>query len=122
MIVDDNEDGAEMLAVFLNLGGHVTRLAHNGTDALALADEFQPNVIFLDIGLPDISGYDVARALRSRSVEPQPTLVAVTGWGTEEDRRRAQQAGFDEHLVKPVDTKRVTELLRRGGEKQSAAR
>ena len=122
MIVDDNEDGAEMLAVFLDLSGHVTRVAHNGTEALALADEFQPNVIFLDIGLPDISGYDVARALRSRSVASQLTLVAVTGWGAEEDRRRAQQAGFDEHLVKPVDTKKVTELLRREGEKLSAAR
>jgi CheY-like chemotaxis protein len=117
LVVDDNEDGAEMLAVFLNLSGHTTRMAHCGREALALVEEFEPHVVFLDIGLPDMSGYDVARALRSRSSAPQPRLVAVTGWGTEEDRRRAQHAGFDDHLVKPVDTKRVSLLLEQEGEK-----
>jgi len=117
LVVDDNEDGAEMLAVFLNLSGHATRLAHCGREALALVEEFDPHVVFLDIGLPDMSGYDVARALRSRSSAPQPRLVAVTGWGTEEDRRRAQHAGFDDHLVKPVDTKRVSLLLEQEGAK-----
>jgi len=121
LVVDDNVDGAEMLSVFLDLSGHVTRLAHSGREALALVEEFEPHVVFLDIGLPDMSGYDVARALRARSSTLQPRLVAVTGWGAEEDRRRAQDAGFDDHLVKPVDTKRVSVLLEQEGEKHSSA-
>lgn len=117
LVVDDNVDGAEMLAMFLKLGGHLIRLAHTGREALALVDEFHPHVVFLDIGLPDISGYDVARDLRTRPLTRQPTLIAVTGWGAEEDRRRAQVAGFDEHFVKPVDTSRVARVLEQVAER-----
>jgi CheY-like chemotaxis protein len=120
LVVDDNVDGAEMLALFLDLSGHSTRLAHSGREALALVEEFEPQIVFLDIGLPDMSGYEVARALRSRSSALRPRLVAVTGWGAEEDRRLAHDAGFDDHLVKPVDTKSVRELVEREGEKHWA--
>jgi PAS domain S-box-containing protein len=112
LVVDDNVDGAEALAMLLELNGHQARLAHDGREALSAAAEFRPHVVFLDIGLPEMNGYEVARTLRAQSLTPEPTLVALTGWGTEEDRRQAQSAGFDRHLVKPVDTTKVMEVLK----------
>ena len=104
LVVDDNIDAAESLAMLLGLEGHETRMAHTGEDALTAAREFNPDTIFLDIGLPLMNGYEVARRLRAdATLTPRPRLIALTGWGTEEDRRQAHAAGFDNHLVKPVD-------------------
>ncbi|HUQ09839.1 MAG TPA: response regulator [Steroidobacteraceae bacterium] len=104
LVVDDNVDAATSLAMLLELDGHDTRVAHSGIDALAAVTAFAPHVVFLDIGLPDLSGYDVARRLRSMAgLETRPRLIALTGWGQAEDRLRSREAGFDAHLVKPVD-------------------
>ena len=113
LIVDDNIDAAVCLSMLLDLGGHATRIAHNGTDALKLASDFKPSVIFLDIGLPEMNGYQVARALRSMRDIGHPVLVAVTGWGAPEDRVQSRNAGFDEHLTKPVDISTIELLLAR---------
>jgi CheY-like chemotaxis protein len=101
LIVDDNIDAAVCLGMLLDLGGHATRIAHSGPDALKLASEFKPQVIFLDIGMPEMNGYEVAHALRSLREIGHPVLVAVTGWGAPEDRVQSKNAGFDEHLTKP---------------------
>jgi signal transduction histidine kinase/ActR/RegA family two-component response regulator len=112
LIVDDNLDAAESLAMCLELEGHRTRSARDGESALALALEFQPQAAILDIGLPGMNGYELARCLKGQANSgPPPLLVAVTGWGTEEDRRRAQEAGFDLHLVKPIDPERLSRLI-----------
>lgn len=112
LVVDDNRDAAESLAVLLEMEGHVTQLAHDGRSALALAPEVQPDIVFLDIGLPDLSGYEVARQLRNMPNLDRTLLVALTGWGTEEDRKRTREAGFDRHLTKPAALPAVEELLR----------
>ncbi|MEO8064048.1 MAG: ATP-binding protein [Pseudomonadota bacterium] len=112
LVVDDNVDAAASLAMLLELDGHTLRVADNGDDALIVAEEFVPDVVFLDIGLPTINGYEVARRLRANPQLPRNMrLIALTGWGTDEDRRRAQAAGFDQHLVKPVDPELLAALL-----------
>jgi PAS domain S-box-containing protein len=113
LIVDDNIDAAVCLGMLLDLGGHATRIAHNGPDALKMTSDFKPQVIFLDIGMPEMNGYEVARALRSMREIGQPVLVAVTGWGAPEDRVQSKNAGFDEHLTKPVDISTIELLLAR---------
>lgn len=113
LIVDDNEDGAEMLATMLELGGHEIRTAHDGEAALAAARTFRPDLVFLDIGMPGLDGYDVARLLRADAELGHAQLVAVTGWGGAEAKERARQAGFDLHLTKPVDPARIDEILGR---------
>jgi signal transduction histidine kinase/CheY-like chemotaxis protein len=110
LVVDDNLDAAEMLATLLELRGHEVRMAHTGPDALEVAAAFAPQIVFLDIGLPGLNGYEVARRLRAAHA-PAPMLVAVTGWGTDEDRRQAAAAGFDRHLVKPVDLTKLEAAL-----------
>jgi PAS domain S-box-containing protein len=115
LIVDDNVDGARSLDELMRSMGHTTRVAHEGSRALSIAEEFEPEIVLLDIGLPDLSGYEVARHLRDRSGE-SVKIVAITGWGNESDRARTAQAGFDLHLVKPVDEselQRAVEELRR---------
>jgi CheY-like chemotaxis protein len=109
--VDDNVAAADMLAALLRLWGHEVRLAYNGPEALAAAAEYRPDLVLLDIGLPLMSGYEVARRLRGQLRLHQTTLVAVTGYGQEEDRRRSQEAGFDRHLTKPVDADSLQALL-----------
>jgi len=111
LVVDDNVDAAESLATVLELTGRVARTAHDGGSVLAAARDFEPDVVFLDIGLPDISGYEVARQLRADPQFSRVVLIALTGWGTENDRRRAHDAGFDEHLTKPVDLDAVEGVL-----------
>jgi PAS domain S-box-containing protein len=112
LVVDDNADAAASLAMLLELEGHVARVAHSGLAALTAMNEFVPDLVFLDIGLPDISGYEVARRLRaSPPAGGTPRLIALTGWGSEEDRRQAQTAGFDAHLVKPVDPAELGAVL-----------
>jgi len=111
LVADDNRDAAESLSLLLELGGHEVRVAHLGRDALSLAGVFRPDVALLDIGMPDVSGYEVARILRQESWGANMHLVAVTGWGQEEDRRRAFEAGFDQHLTKPIDPEHLMAWL-----------
>jgi two-component system CheB/CheR fusion protein len=111
LVVDDNVDAAESLAMVLRVGGHEVCTAHDGLAALNAAEQFQPEVVLLDIGLPKVDGYEVARRLRERAGSEQVLLVAVTGYGQEEDRRRAEEAGFDAHLVKPADPFALHRLL-----------
>jgi CheY-like chemotaxis protein len=112
LVVDDNVDGAESLALLLSLDGHDVRMAHDGRSALAAAEEYRPDVVLLDIGLPDgLDGYEVARRLRSELGLASTLLLALTGFGQAEDRRRSRDAGFDDHLVKPVDPARLKDLL-----------
>src|SRR3990167_10085481 len=92
--------------------GNEVRVANDGTGALACGPHFKPDVVLLDIGLPDVSGYDVARQLRRVPGMRQPWLIALTGWGQHEDKRRAAEAGFDDHWTKPVDPSRLQELSR----------
>jgi two-component system CheB/CheR fusion protein len=102
LVVDDNRDAGETLAMLLDSLGHRTRLVMNGHEALAASDEWSPEVVFLDIGLPEMDGYEVAAELRRRSLDPPPRLVAVTGYGQDSDRAKSLRAGFDDHLVKPA--------------------
>jgi CheY-like chemotaxis protein len=102
LVVDDNEDAAEMLALVLRKRGFTVVLAFDGEEALAMAAAHHPEVVLLDIGLPGIDGYEVARRLRAMTTAKRPVLVAVTGYGQPGDRQRAREAGFDHHLVKPV--------------------
>src|SRR5262249_24527723 len=111
LVVDDNRDAAESLATLLRMLGNSVRLAHDGPGALVLAKDFRPDVVLLDIGLPGMSGYDVCRKLRQQTGSQDVLYIAQTGWGQEEDRRRSREAGFDYHLVKPVDFGALEELL-----------
>ena len=111
LVADDNEDFARSFAFILGAMGNDVRVAHDGAHALATAGEFRPDVAFLDIGLPKLNGYDLARGLRAAPASRHCVLIAVTGWGQEDDRRRAQEAGFDHHLVKPVEPSAIEALL-----------
>ncbi|HYV20398.1 MAG TPA: ATP-binding protein [Verrucomicrobiae bacterium] len=113
LIVDDNHDAAVSLAAMLNFMGNVTQTAHDGVEALDLAETFRPDLVVLDIGMPRLSGYDTARRLRERPWGREVVLVALTGWGQEEDRRRSRDAGFDSHLVKPIEPVAMEQLLAR---------
>jgi CheY-like chemotaxis protein len=111
LVADDNRDAANALALLLRLAGHDVRVAHDGQAALALAREFQPDCAVLDIGMPDLNGYEVARRLRHSAFGKHVRLIALTGWGQDDDKRRAHDAGFDHHLTKPVDRERLDALL-----------
>ena len=115
LVADDNQDAANTLALMLRLAGHDVRTAHGGQAALTLADEFHPEFALLDIGMPDLNGYDVARELRRSEYGKDLRLIALTGWGQDEDKRRARDAGFDHHLTKPINPHRLEELLSRAG-------
>jgi PAS domain S-box-containing protein len=111
LVVDDNLDAATSLAVLLRLQGHEVAVAHDGASALAMAAASRPNLVFLDIGMPGMDGYEVARRLREQPGLESTKLVALTGWGQKEDRRRTAEAGFDHHLVKPLELKSLERLL-----------
>jgi len=111
LIVEDNLDAAEMLEFAVSALGHVTRLAHDGGTALTVALEFAPDVLFLDIGLPVMNGYAVARTLRAKPEFTHVHIAAVTGWGQEEDRRKAREAGCDSHFTKPLSLAMLEDLL-----------
>jgi signal transduction histidine kinase/ActR/RegA family two-component response regulator len=111
LIVEDNLDAAEMLEVAVSRLGHVTRVAHDGGAAIAVAAEFAPDVIVLDIGLPVMNGYEVARTLRRRAEFDHVYIAAVTGWGQDEDRRKATEAGCDNHFTKPLSPDVLGEVL-----------
>jgi CheY-like chemotaxis protein len=111
--VDDNVDAAESLAMLLRLGGHEVRVAYDGPTALQLAEEEPPEVAFLDIGMPVMNGYELARQFRERPALRNVVLVALTGWGQDGDRRRTKEAGFDGHEVKPVSLEALDKILGR---------
>jgi CheY-like chemotaxis protein len=111
LVVDDNRDGAASLAMFLSILGNDTRTAHDGLDAVELAEAFRPDAIVLDIGLPRLNGYDACRRIRSQPWGKDMMIVAATGWGQDEDRLRTAEAGFDHHLVKPIEPTVLQELL-----------
>lgn len=113
LIVDDSRDTADSLRMLLSLGGHEVRTSHDGVQAVTEAEEFRPDLVLLDIGLPLMDGYEVAREIRSRPWGPKTVLVALTGWSRDEDRIRTRQAGFDYHLTKPADPKELEALVGR---------
>ena len=110
LVVDDNTDAADSLAMLLQVRGDEVRVAYDGEEALFAEQEFKPDVLLLDIGMPKLSGYDVARRVRDAR-GPDVFIVAITGWGQEEDRQRAREAGFDHHFTKPVDYAVLLELI-----------
>jgi CheY-like chemotaxis protein len=112
LIVDDNVDAADSIAMLLNMEGHETRAVNTARAALLAVPDFQPEVVLLDIGLPEMDGYEVARRLRAQTGRDRMRLVAVTGYGQPADRRRAHAAGFDEHMVKPVEPALLQDFLR----------
>jgi signal transduction histidine kinase len=109
LVADDNEDAAEALSLQLQLAGHEVRTVYNGVEALGVAKTFRPHVVLLDLGMPRMDGYEAARQMRGQPWGKRATLIALTGWGQQQDRQRTAEAGFDVHLVKPVDE---SELLR----------
>jgi CheY-like chemotaxis protein len=111
LVVDDNTDAAESLSLLLQLNSHEIRTANNGRDALVLAREFVPDVAFLDIGMPGMTGFELATRLRAMPELARMTIVAVTGWGSEEDQARSREAGFDQHFTKPIAAETVSRLL-----------
>src|SRR5262249_48332105 len=113
LVVDDNVDAAESLAMLLRMKGHEVHCAHDGPGALEAAAAVRPELILLDIGMPGMDGYEVARRLRTDGTQGKAMLVAVTGYGQEEDRTRSYAAGFDEHFVKPLNSQILREILAR---------
>ena len=111
LVVDDNVDAAESLTLMLDLAGHTTRAAHTGAEALDVARSFHPDVLLCDVGMPGMNGYEVARRFRGDPELSRAALVAITGWGGEEDKRQATAAGFDVHLTKPVESAQLFALL-----------
>ena len=111
LVVDDNADAASSLAMILKLTGNEVRTAHDGVEAVQAADEYRPDVILLDIGMPRMNGYDACRHIREKAWGRQPFIVALTGWGQEDDKQRSREAGFDSHLVKPVEPAALQKLL-----------
>jgi CheY-like chemotaxis protein len=113
LVVDDQPDSTDSLAMFLRLRGHEVHTAHDGPGALQEIARGRPEVVFLDLGLPGMSGYDVARQIRAQADTRDLRLVALTGYGTEADRMKSRAAGFDVHLAKPVDPQALDALLSR---------
>jgi len=111
LVADDNVDAAQSLAMLLDLMGHESRVADNGIEALATAREFRPDVMVLDIAMPGLNGHEVARAIRLEPWGAEVLLIAASGWGQEENRRQSRDAGFDHHLVKPIDFDALEKLL-----------
>lgn len=111
LVVDDNVDGGTSLQIYLELLGHHVELVHTGSAALERIKRSMPEVIFLDIGLPDMTGYEVAKAIRSETSERTPLILAITGWGTQKDKDQAMEAGCDAHFTKPIDVQEIEMVL-----------
>ncbi len=111
LVVDDNKDAAESMRMLLALAGHDVRMAYSGPSAVEEAIRSKPDVMLLDIGLPEMDGYEVARRLRERPDMRNVVIIAVTGYGQETDRKRSDEAGIEYHLVKPVPPQQVGEIL-----------
>ena len=114
LVADDSQDGADSLAFLLKAAGHEVFTAYDGRTAIELAEQHRPDVVLLDIGMPEVSGYDVARAIRREAWGRSMRLVALTGWGQAEHRRRSLEVGFDDHLVKPVELDLLENVLQLG--------
>jgi len=112
LVADDNKDAAESMAMLLRLMGNDVRAVHDGIAAVEEATAFRPDVILMDIGMPRLNGYDAARLIRQQRWSVDTMLVALTGWGQEEDKRRASDAGFDRHFTKPLDPAELRRLIR----------
>ena len=112
LVVDDNVDAADSLAMLLQVRGDEVRIAYDGEEALVAELDFRPEVVLLDIGMPKLSGYEVARRIRDAR-GPAVLIVAITGWGQDEDRQRAHDAGFNHHFTKPVDYAALLEVIDR---------
>ena len=111
LVVDDNQDSAMSLAMMLSIMGHDTRTANDGESAVTTAESFLPEVVLLDIGLPKLNGYEVAQHIRANTWGHSMYLIAVTGWGQEEDRQRSSEVGLNAHMVKPVEPGALEQLL-----------
>jgi CheY-like chemotaxis protein len=111
LVADDNADSAETCAMLLQMWGHDVRVAHDGQEALAVAGDFRPEIALVDIGMPRMNGYEVAEAVRKTDWGKEIVLVAVTGWGHDEDKEKAAASGFDRHLAKPVDPQHLQPLI-----------
>ena len=111
LVVDDNRDAAQSLAMLLQMMGNNVHTAHDGEEAVTAAREFQPHVVLCDIGLPKLNGYEACRQMKAQAWDKKMILIAVTGWGQDDDRRKSEEAGFDHHLVKPVDPQSLMKLL-----------
>jgi CheY-like chemotaxis protein len=117
LVVDDNPDAAKSLAMLLELSGNDVQVAHDGAAAVARVDAFMPDLILMDIGMPTMNGYDACHAIRQKPGGKQIKMLALTGWGQETDRLRSSEAGFDAHLVKPVDIDALKSLLKESASK-----
>jgi CheY-like chemotaxis protein len=117
LVVDDNADAATALELLLQESGHLVRVAHTGPNGLAAALDFRPDVMLLDIGLPELDGFEVAKRIRQQPALHNIVLIAMTGYGREKERQRSQEAGFDHHLVKPADFGTLEQILAAVSEK-----
>jgi len=117
LIAEDNPDAAEMMRVMLSFKGHDVRVAADGVQAVEIVEAFHPHIAFLDIGMPRMDGYEAARRIRER-LGRRVVLVALTGWGQDEDKRRSREAGFDHHLTKPPEPERLDRLISECAEKR----
>jgi CheY-like chemotaxis protein len=111
LVVEDNVDSAETLAILLRAYDHEVRTVHDGLQAIEVSERFQPDVILLDLGLPDLDGYDVCRRIRQRPRGRNMIIIALSGWGQQKDKDRSAASGFDLHLVKPVEAQTLIEML-----------
>jgi CheY-like chemotaxis protein len=111
LIVDDNKDSADSLALLLEITGNQTYMAHDGLEAVEAIEKHRPEVVLLDIGLPKLDGHEVCRRVREQPWGKDIVVIALTGWGQEDDRRKSEEAGFNGHLVKPVDYDKLLKLL-----------
>jgi CheY-like chemotaxis protein len=111
LVVDDNRDTARLMAALFDMDGDETRVAHDGLEAVETAESFRPEVILLDLGLPKMNGCDACRKIREQPWGKDMILIAVTGWGQEQDRQQTKEAGFDGHLVKPVKHDDIVKVL-----------
>ncbi|HEY8125502.1 MAG TPA: response regulator [Methylocystis sp.] len=111
LVIDDDRDVADSLAMLLNLMGCDVRTAYSGAVGISLMSDFHPRIVFLDLGMPEMNGYETARRIRSEPAGQKAQLVALTGWGQDVDRRRTREAGFDRHLVKPADIDILEEIV-----------
>ena len=118
LVVDDNEDSANSLVMYLRLTGHDARAAYDGLEALDAAEAFLPELMLLDIGMPRLNGLDTARRIRQSAWGKEIMLVALSGWGQADDRRKSEEAGFDTHLVKPIDHEVLSQLLIGSGQRR----
>lgn len=113
LVVDDNHDSADTVTMLLRRSGHEVRVAYSGEEALEKGPEFRPNIVLLDLGLPEMDGYEIARRLRQNPQLKNSRFVALSGYGQDSDRERSRREGFDAHMVKPASFEKLEEVLRR---------